>query len=339
MPSATWIITDLYASGLPQFAPDDWEQVGATLTLKRSYHVGQRIDYRYRIAQTSTLSTSTLADGTALLPSLGFTNDPDTGLYRPAANVLGVSAGGAERARFTTAGMQVTGLLSGTAVTQSATDTTAGRLFKVGDFGLGAASPIGTDFDALLASGFYSVNNGAANQPTSGFNWTCLVIQQVNANNVVQIAVSLSTNSPIFFIRRRAAGTWSAWQRFNASIGAVGNVGGIPTGALIERGSNANGQFVRFADGTQICTHTVTASLAIDVAHLGGFRSAAETWTFPAAFSAAPSVVPVARNLTAGGAISANVPGTTSSQYALTAVATQTNASRQVSLTAIGQWF
>lgn len=35
-------------------------------------------------------------------------------------------------------------------------------------------------------------------------------------------------------------------------VGSVSQTGGLPGGALIERGSNSNGQFVRFADGTQI---------------------------------------------------------------------------------------
>jgi len=37
-------------------------------------------------------------------------------------------------------------------------------------------------------------------------------------------------------------------------LGVVSQAAGVPTGAVIERGSNANGEFVRFADGTQICT-------------------------------------------------------------------------------------
>lgn len=44
-------------------------------------------------------------------------------------------------------------------------------------------------------------------------------------------------------------------------LGTVGQSAGVPTGALIERGSNANGEYLRFADGTQICTRAV-ATLA-----------------------------------------------------------------------------
>lgn len=63
-------------------------------------------------------------------------------------------------------------------------------------------------------------------------------------------------------------------------LGSVGLSGGTPTGAVIERGSNTNGDFVRLADGTQICTHTLPL----------GFFDATRieaTWTFPAGFAAA----------------------------------------------------
>ena len=33
-------------------------------------------------------------------------------------------------------------------------------------------------------------------------------------------------------------------------LGAVSESSGVPTGAIIERGSNANGEFVKYADGT-----------------------------------------------------------------------------------------
>lgn len=75
LPNATWIITDLYASGLPQFSPDDWEQVGATLTLKRAYHVGQEIRYRYRIAETDTQQALTPYDFGAI--GNGIADDTD----------------------------------------------------------------------------------------------------------------------------------------------------------------------------------------------------------------------------------------------------------------------
>jgi hypothetical protein len=49
----------------------------------------------------------TLDDGTAASPSLHFTNDADTGLYRPAANTLGISVSGTQVAYFDTDGLTI----------------------------------------------------------------------------------------------------------------------------------------------------------------------------------------------------------------------------------------
>lgn len=70
-------------------------------------------------------------------------------------------------------------------------------------------------------------------------------------------------------------------------LGSVAQSGGQPTGAVIERGSNGNGQYVRFADGTQICTHQVTAGsiTSYGTGTWGDpYRSPSLSWTYPAAF-------------------------------------------------------
>ncbi len=60
-------------------------------------------------------------------------------------------------------------------------------------------------------------------------------------------------------------------------VGAVSETSGQPTGAVIERGSNANGDYTRFADGTQICAHRI----ALPQSAASHCRA---DWTFPAAF-------------------------------------------------------
>jgi len=62
-------------------------------------------------------------------------------------------------------------------------------------------------------------------------------------------------------------------------LGTVSQSGGVPTGALIEYGSNANGVYAKFAGGLQICWHSVTTS-----------GTAGVFWVFPAAFASEPAV-------------------------------------------------
>jgi hypothetical protein len=48
---------------------------------------------------------------------------------------------------------------------------------------------------------------------------------------------------------------WIPATFFNKTniLGTVSQFGGVPTGAVIESGTNANGYYVKFADGTMIC--------------------------------------------------------------------------------------
>lgn len=80
-----------------------------------------------------------------------------------------------------------------------------------------------------------------------------------------------------------------AFRRGNI-LDTVSQSGGTPTGGLIERGSNANGEYVRFADGTQICLSPTDITGSPNIATGNIFFMAAVAWTFPATFSAAPSV-------------------------------------------------
>ncbi|NQY59258.1 DUF2793 domain-containing protein [Cognatishimia sp.] len=63
-------------------------------------------------------------------------------------------------------------------------------------------------------------------------------------------------------------------------VGSVAEAAGVPTGAVIETGSTVDGSYTRFADGTQICAQSLTTS-----------GTGVTTWSFPTAFSSAPSCV------------------------------------------------
>lgn len=66
---------------------------------------------------------------------------------------------------------------------------------------------------------------------------------------------------------------------------------GVPTGGVIERGSNANGGYVRFADGTQICTSPDIPTGPINNQAGALWQSNHLAWTFPVPF--APGMPPI----------------------------------------------
>ena len=104
-------------------------------------------------------------------------------------------------------------------------------------------------------------------------------------------------------------------------LGGVSQSAGIPTGALIERGSNANGEYTRWADGTQICTRNVQANLQSPTVH---------TWA--ASFSASPAVSTTNDNNAA--AYASTIAITNANFQFLSSVATNS-----VNVIAIGRWF
>lgn len=70
----------------------------------------------------------------------------------------------------------------------------------------------------------------------------------------------------------------------NNVVGTVSQSGGVPTGAVVERGSGANGDYIRFADGTQICWRNSLSVASAATALGAGFTSAAVSWAFPQPF-------------------------------------------------------
>lgn len=72
-------------------------------------------------------------------------------------------------------------------------------------------------------------------------------------------------------------------------LGLVSQAGGSPTGSIFERGSNANGEYVKFADGTMICAGLKDLGSQTFVA-IGGifYTGAFSPISFPAAFVGIP---------------------------------------------------
>jgi len=105
-----------------------------------------------------------------------------------------------------------------------------------------------------------------------------------------------------------------------------------------QKGSSANGKFRKLEDGTMICTHKLTiAATAIDTAFLGGFRSGGVVWTFDVQFATEPEVTGIPTNASALGIVESTA-SVSSSTFFFTANASQTAATRDARLTAIGSW-
>ncbi|MEO9612644.1 MAG: hypothetical protein ABJG86_09675 [Nitratireductor sp.] len=59
-----------------------------------------------------------------------------------------------------------------------------------------------------------------------------------------------------------ATGIWTAAGYAGVGVlGTVGQSGGLPTASLFEKGANASGEYVKFADGSQLCAMRVTMTM------------------------------------------------------------------------------
>ena len=121
-------------------------------------------------------------------------------------------------------------------------------------------------------------------------------------------------------------------------VGTVAQSGGVPTGAIVERGTNANGEYVRFADGTQICWITSIAGEGPDTASGNVFMGDVVVWTFPAAFSSNPTKSGVANSSTRWLAIANGASATTEAQFRVFSTGSSA-AGGTPQLMAVGRWF
>jgi hypothetical protein len=214
-------------------------------------------------------------------------------------------------------------------VQTSTTDPTAGRLQIVGAFGPGGSAGIViADLDNQnLKSGLYNCVNGTtANNTVDGtsFNGSVLVTNRANGARVTQLLMTEGTNGAIY--QRSYNGGWGAFIQ-------------ILTNDSIQSDDNASGEFVKFPDGTAICTRTIAAADRTTSSTSGGLnRSAAEFYNFPISLS---SVEYVDASMGAGnGWWSACANNSTQWSLTLLRVDAATSvATNDTKLYAVGRWF
>jgi len=157
----------------------------------------------------------------------------------------------------------------GTAATADVTthtqDSTAGRLWKIGDWihtnRATYTSPYSNVPDTFLGY----VSGSATGYPTN-----------VDVGGAFLKVTSGAGTVQTFSLR----GSGNVYHTGNL-LGTVSQSAGVPTGAVIEAGSNGNGNYVKFADGTLICSFyqgDTTTTINIGNYHIQGILS------FPATF-------------------------------------------------------
>lgn len=170
---------------------------------------------------------------------------------------------------FLSGGANIAGFVTGTAVTQTNVDSTAGRLTKTGDYGLGGLLPLIGNcavVDASIVPGDYSYLTvyGSSGGP-SGITQGCLSHRRRSVGGGETQQLTTETDPTRSFSRSRTTGAWSAWAEYLARTNIIGIVSATPeAGDLFERWDDAPNSkgYTIFADGTFIFHAVVTTNVS-----------------------------------------------------------------------------
>lgn len=224
-----------------------------------------------------------------------------------------------------------------------------GDLMAEGAFGLGANGSVMQDNLAWseLFSGNDTINSifNANNVDGSEIGYSGNAAGGWVVNRGARPVAFFFGNSNELRSTRWTGANWEPHIRYvtnNMIIGTVSQEGGIPTGAIIERGSNASGEYVKLADGTLIC------SIRKRLPDNGAFTSDGSVFSstpvevaFPHAFVGIPSVTQGMAKGVAGGWVGLGNSATTSLGTSIRGFRASyvSSSSAEVSIIAIGSWY
>lgn len=149
-------------------------------------------------------------------------------------------------------------------------DATPGALLGVGAFGVGGAA-INIEFmdlDVIRPSGWYQCTT-STNGPSTKFHG---LVQYEKGNQLTKQSV---TDGISTWLRYYSDSAWGVWVK---DIDSRNQVGSVSEGAVVERGSNNQGEYIKFADGTMICTSTSELNFI-------STNELSTTWAFPMEFT------------------------------------------------------
>ena len=186
-------------------------------------------------------------------------------------------------------------------------------------------------------TGVLQVSRRLRTQNTAGQSYSTITTS-VYAIGITTVTVkndSLALDAGLSTI---AYGLLAPQNKSLAIVGIVSQIGGVPTGAVIERGSNASGSYVRFADGTQICHAYKVLSAAATFSFGAAFTlTAGLPFTFAKPFISDPDVSPSVYSPSgfAPSTVTISTTGMTIDLISLTSRTVDVG----ISYTAIGRWY
>lgn len=355
-PSLGWLASEAGGDVVRIWTGTGWEPVSANSENLPGVGVNTHSDPVNRLAVSASatllshegsdhrliINKASDGDTASVLFQNGWMGHAEIGLAGDTGFSVKVSPDGSswhEAMHLTSDGQQ----LRGDVVISDLYDTTPGKLLLNGSHGVGALALSDLDPDAPdLATGFFRGISGLQNNPNNE-NWHILHMSGTPNAQSAQLGIcdcSAAMPSKLAIRHRDNMGEWSGWNEIYGRsniLGPVSQLNGEPAGHVMERGRNSNGEYIRFADGTQICWKQLLGLGPIN--NLSGsmyFDGGQSIGTLPSAFVGTPCIN-----------ISANGNGTlgtwvsqSASAYFFLARATLSAATDFVAnIVAVGRWF
>lgn len=218
--------------------------------------------------------------GEIQLDSIAGELDTDTKITFPGSDVIGFEAGAATRARINTTGLNMFGH-----VLQNASQVQSTSIMGIIETDTYISFP-GSDLITFYSGGSekFRTNSLGIDMQQNQIRNASTVIANVFSDSLTT-ATFLDLRAGIaFYIGNTLRSSLSNTQldirggiRANTWAGTVNSTG---TGHVIERGVNANGEYIRLADGTQFCISNNR------IFHYSTADSLINTWSYPASFVA-----------------------------------------------------
>ncbi|WP_438455437.1 pyocin knob domain-containing protein [Vreelandella venusta] len=162
----------------------------------------------------------------------------------------------------------------------------AGDLMAEGAFGLGATTVSEVaDLNSVVVSGYYRAGASTLNKPPGSASLLTVHVEGFSYAFVTQVVTDRAFAARRWFrVLGSGDNNWSPWfQLYNSHniLGSVSQSNGVPAGAVIERGSNDDGKWMKLTDGTMICRMTCPVDLSV---------GAWQYFSYPQTFSSQPGL-------------------------------------------------
>lgn len=193
-----------------------------------------------------------------------------------------------------------------------------------------------TDTASLLYQSNWS---GRAEMGLTGSDAFAIKVSHDGAAWSTALSIDPATGQPDLAAGASAGG--AALHTQDTVLGTVTQSGGVPTGAIVERGANIDGQYVRYADGTQICTEIAYSADGTATASGALWQSPLLSWTFPAPFDTVDSITGTTRRggYIGGVCVGSTPTGTAADYHFWTSTTLPVGTTIAIYLLAVGRWF